>query len=150
MKLHIKPFAELTNTELYELLRARAAVFVVEQNCPYQDLDRLDYGSLHVFYTEDDGSVAACLRLHSLAGEPGTVRMGRVLTVRHGEGLGAALLRVGIETAEARLGAEELYIEAQTQAAGFYAREGFAVTSAEFLEDGIPHVQMRRKRQSAG
>ncbi|MBQ3861747.1 MAG: GNAT family N-acetyltransferase, partial [Clostridia bacterium] len=74
--------------------------------------------------------------------EPGVVQMGRVLTVDRGVGLGGKLLKAGIEEIRARFHPAKIYIEAQSYAVGFYAREGFRVTSEEFLEDGIPHVKM--------
>ena len=74
--------------------------------------------------------------------KPGVVQMGRVLTVDRGIGLGGKLLKAGIEEIRARFHPAKIYIEAQSYAVGFYAREGFRVTSEEFLEDGIPHVKM--------
>ena len=85
MNLVTKFFDELTTLELYEILKARAEIFVVEQNCIYQDLDDKDYNSLHVFY-EVDGKVTAYLR--AFIKEEGVVQIGRVLTVEHGTGLG--------------------------------------------------------------
>ena len=139
MRLVSKLFDELTPRELYELLRSRSEVFVVEQKCAYQDIDGRDYESLHVFY-EEDGRVVAYLRVYPK--EPGTVQMGRVLTLRRGVGLGARLLHEGIRLVHETMNAERIFIEAQTYAVGFYEREGFAVCSDEFLEDGIPHVEM--------
>ena len=141
VKLNAKFFDELTAAELYEILRARAAVFVVEQNCVYQDVDGVDYRSLHVFY-ESDGQVTAYLRLFPKPDEEGTVQMGRVLTVQRGTGLGGVLLKDGIRLARETMNARKIFLEAQCYAAGFYAREGFRIGSAEFLEDGIPHVAM--------
>lgn len=139
MKLVSKFFDELTTVELYEILKARAEIFVVEQNCVYQDLDDKDYKSLHIFY-EDNGKVAGYLRAFNK--ENDVVQMGRVLTIQHGTGLGGRLLKEGIEQIRAKLHPKHLYIEAQCYATGYYAREGFKVCSDEFLEDGIPHVQM--------
>lgn len=173
MELKKKTFAELTTRELYEILKARAAIFVVEQVCVYQDLDDKDYESLHLFY-EEDGKVLAYARIFPKEGEAGTMQMGRVMTLNHGQGLGGKLLKEAIAAVremqnaaahqdEARGGAapradegelyrdgaaprtsvRELYIEAQEYAKGYYEREGFRVTSPMFLEDGIPHVEMR-------
>ena len=139
MKLVSKFFEELTTIELYELLKARAEIFVVEQNCIYQDLDDKDYNSLHVFY-EEDGKVTAYLR--AFIKEEGVVQIGRVLTVEHGTGLGGKLLKEGLEQIKEKFQPEKLYLEAQCYAIGYYEREGFSVCSEEFLEDGIPHVQM--------
>ena len=79
MKTCAKTFSELTNTELYEIMRLRQDVFVVEQSCPYFDLDGVDYRSLHVFI-EDSGVIAAYLRLFPRDGEEGVVQVGRVVT----------------------------------------------------------------------
>ena len=141
MNLVIKTFDELTTKELYEILKARAEIFVVEQNCVYQDLDGIDYQSLHVFY-EEDGKVLAYLRAFAKDNEADTVQMGRVLTIEHGKGLGGKLLRDGIAQIKERMNPQRIYIEAQCYAIGFYEKEGFRVCSEEFLEDGIPHVQM--------
>ena len=82
MELTIKTFQELTTKELYEILKVRGAIFVVEQNCAYQDIDGLDETSLHLFY-EDGGQVQAYLR--AFEKEPGIVQMGQVLTFTPGE-----------------------------------------------------------------
>ena len=71
-----------------------------------------------------------------------TVQMGRVLSLRHGEGYGAEILKAGIREIRKKMNPERVYIEAQCYATGYYEREGFKVCSEEFLEDGIPHVQM--------
>lgn len=134
-----KYFDELSTKELYEILRARAEIFVVEQNCVYQDLDGIDYESLHVF-AEEGGKVTAYLR--AFFKDENTVQMGRVLTLRHGEGLGGKLLREGIAQIRNRMQPAKICIDAQCYATGFYEREGFRICSEEFLEDGIPHVQM--------
>ena len=139
MNLVSKFFNELTACELYEILKARAQIFVVEQNCAYQDLDGKDYDSLHVFY-ESDGKVTAYLR--AFVKESGVVQMGRVLTLEHGKGLGGKLLKEGINQIKEKQAPESIFIEAQCYATGFYEREGFKICSEEFLEDGIPHVEM--------
>ena len=137
-----KKFNELSTAELYEILRARVNVFVVEQNCPYPELDGVDYDSLHIYY-EDNGKVLAYMRAYVI--EPGVVRMGRVLTIARGTGLGGKLLEEGIREIRENFAPEYIYIEAQTYAIGFYEHEGFVVCSDEFLEDGIPHVKMMLK-----
>lgn len=139
MKIVAKYFDELTTKELYELLKARAEIFVVEQNCVYQNLDDKDYHALHVFF-EEEGKVMAYLR--AFPKEAGTVQMGRVLTRQHGTGLGGRLLKTGIEQIQKKMKAKQIFIEAQSYAIGFYERKGFRIVSDEFLEDGIPHVKM--------
>ena len=139
MDFKAKRFEELNTVELYEILKARAAIFVVEQNCVYQDLDDLDYRSLHVFY-EDGKTVTAYLR--AFYQEKNVVQVGRVLTLQHGTGLGGRLLHEGLMQIREIMPCRKIYIEAQSYAIGYYEREGFKVTSGEFLEDGIPHVRM--------
>lgn len=143
MKIQVKKFNELTTAELYEILKARAEVFVVEQNCVYQDLDSIDQKSIHVWLENGSGKVLAYLRTFEKADELGTAQIGRVLTTERGQGLGSLILKEGMKAAVGELGAKEIYLEAQVYAIGFYEKEGFKVTSGEFLEDGIPHVQMR-------
>lgn len=142
MKLVVKTFEELTTKEIYEILKSRAEIFVVEQNCVYQDIDDIDLRSLHVFYQDETDRVVAYLRLFHKKNSADTIQMGRVLTLEHGIGLGGKILHDGISVAVARMGAKKIFIEAQTYAIKFYEREGFKVCSEEFLEDGIPHVQM--------
>lgn len=141
MKLKIKYFNELTTTELYEILKSRNEIFVVEQNCIYQDLDDIDYRSLHIFY-ESSGRIMAYLRAFEKDSATKTIQMGRVLTLTHGTGLGGQLLKEGILQIKEKMNPSSIYIEAQCYATGFYEREGFVISSDEFLEDGIPHVEM--------
>ena len=140
MELFIRDFEALSAGELYDLLQARAAVFVVEQTCPYQDLDGMDQQSTHVYYKED-GKIAAYLRVFRL--DDTTAKIGRVLTIRRGQGLGLPLLEAGIREARKLPGVTSVYIEAQSYAVGFYEKAGFRVEGDEFLEDCIPHKGMR-------
>lgn len=139
MNLITRTFPELTTSELYEILKVRSQVFVVEQNCAYQDVDGLDEQSFHLFF-QSEGQIQAYLRFFEKA--PGVVQMGRVLTVTHGQGLGGELLKAGIAEIKARLNPRQIVVEAQCYATGFYERAGFVACSEEFLEDGIPHVGM--------
>ena len=141
MRLQSKMFHELTARELYEILKARVEIFVVEQNCVYQDLDDRDYQSLHVFF-EEENRVTAYLRAFWKA--DGCVQMGRVLTMRHGTGLGGRLLREGITQIRDKLNPERIYLEAQCYAEGFYGKHGFQKISDKFMLDGILHYKMLR------
>lgn len=116
---------------------------MVEQNCPYYDIDGLDYPSLHMFYKNEDGSVQACLRIFEKVDEPGTMQIGRLVTVARSVGLGGKILHQAVEWIREKGNVNGIYLEAQQYAIGFYAKEGFQVVSDPFLEDGIPHVQMR-------
>ena len=141
MTFQAKYFEELTTAELYEILRVRAEIFVVERNCVYQDLDGTDQNGLHIFL-EESGRILAYMRAFLKKGETNTVQIGRVLTAEHGKGFGGQILKEGIRVIREQFRPEKMYLEAQCYAVGFYEREGFRVCSGEFLEDGIPHVEM--------
>ena len=138
-----KDFSELTVWELHAILKARCDVFVVEQNCVCADIDGLDPTSRHIFIMTEDGRCAACLRIFRKPDEPTAARIGRVVTTERGKDLGRKILHEAVLEGARMEGIEELYIEAQTYAVGFYEKEGFRVCSGEFMEDGFPHVAMR-------
>ena len=139
MELVKKNFDQLTKHELYELLKVRSAIFVVEQTCPYLDIDGLDYDAYHVFYKDEQGKVLAYLRLFQ---ENNIWCIGRVLTATHGQGLGGKVLHAGLEFAR-ELKIDHIEMEAQVYAIGFYEREGFEAFGEEFKLDGIPHIKMK-------
>lgn len=140
-----KDFAELTPWELHAILKARCDVFIVEQNCVCNDIDGTDPICRHLFTLNDKGECTSCLRIYPKPDEPNILRIGRVVTTERGKGLGRRLLHEAVVEAQAMEGVKGLYIEAQTYAIGFYEKEGFKVCSEEFIEDGFPHVQMRRQ-----
>ncbi|MEI4271597.1 GNAT family N-acetyltransferase [Klenkia sp. LSe6-5] len=134
-----KRFAELTPAELYGLLKLRVDVFVVEQACPYPELDGRDAepGTLHVWVAEDDVPVS-CIRVL----ENGEHRaIGRVATAvsARGRGLSAQLIARGLELCAGRT----VDIGAQAYLEGWYARFGFERSGPDYVEDGIPHLPMR-------
>ena len=141
MWLHIKRFDELTTLELYEILKLRTAVFVVEQNCPYMELDGRDQRALHV-WMENAKGITAYLRVLDCGVECEHVAIGRVAVVKRRQGLGSQILKAGIDAARYMLHADKIYLEAQTYARGLYEKQGFRQISEEFLLDGIPHIQM--------
>ncbi|XME01135.1 GNAT family N-acetyltransferase [Lachnospiraceae bacterium C1.1] len=145
MELIVKHFDELTTRELYEILKTRSEIFVVEQDCVYQDLDDKDQDAIHVFGWNDEGRVAGCLRVFMKDAKKGIVQIGRVVTLEHGKGLGGKLLREGVKVATKSFNAIKIYLEAQVYAIGYYAKEGFEVVSDEFMEDGILHVKMEKR-----
>lgn len=138
----VKHYQNLTTHELYEILKTRSEIFVVEQNCVYQDLDDKDQNAIHVFCWNEEGRVAACLRVFMKDEAAGVAQIGRVVTLIHGKGLGGTILHKAVEIAREHYHANKIYLEAQQYAIGYYGKEGFIVTSEPFLEDGIPHVQM--------
>ena len=145
MELFVKRFEELTTDQLYNILQLRVAVFVVEQNCPYMELDGLDRGAVHL-WLEENGRVMACARVMDRGVESEYVSIGRVVTAERRSGLGSRILAESIRAAKEYFHAGELYLEAQEYAIPFYARQGFAVASDVFPIDGIPHVKMIRPK----
>ena len=139
-----KCFADLTTRELYEILKARSAVFVVEQSCVYQDADGLDPTAYHLWLSDEDG-IAAYLRLLPPGARFPEASLGRVLSLRRRQGLATRLLTAALAAARERYGACAVRIEAQVYARALYEKLGFAAVSDEFLEDGIPHIQMLRE-----
>jgi ElaA protein len=134
-------FEELTPAELYGLLRLRVDVFVVEQACPYPELDGRDAepGTVHLWFADDGGRVLATIRVLE-NGEDRSI--GRVATAAsaRGRGLSAQLIRRGIELC----GGRTIDIGAQAYLEAWYERFGFRRSGPDYLEDGIPHLPMRR------
>lgn len=138
---------DLDTGTLYALLALRTEVFVVEQNCPYQELDGRDLEQRTRHYwlaAERDGEIEILATLRLLKEAGGGYRIGRVCTRRYarGQGLGHRLM----EAALAEVGDGHCVLDAQQAQAAFYARHGFVVAGEPFTEDGIPHVPMSRSR----
>lgn len=142
MNFYAKKFDELSPRELYEILRSRAEIFVVEQSIKYVDMDGIDYDSLHCCI-EDGGRVTAYLR--AFYDEDGSVKVGRVLTIAHGKGVGRALMEKSISAIREKLPTKLIYVNAQQHAEGFYKKLGFVTVSDVFYEENIPHIRMELK-----
>ena len=141
METVIKSFNDLSLDELYEILRARAEVFVVEQNCAYQDLDEVDKEAYHVCLREN-GKIVAYLRVIDKGKRLDEVSLGRVITLKRRCGYGTKVMKIGIEVAKEKFGAKKIKIGAQAWAKPFYEQVGFRQISDEYMEDGIPHIYM--------
>ena len=141
MELHVKHYDELTKEELYDIIKVRLDVFVVEQQCTYQDIDGKDKGAYHVWLSDDDG-IVAYLRVLDRGVVFDDVALGRVLSTKRRCGLGTRIVKEGIRVAKEKFGADKITIEAQVYARKFYENVGFKQVSEEFLEDGIPHMLM--------
>ena len=124
MELSAKRFDELTNSELYDILKLRVNTFVVEQNCPYPELDDKDQDALHVFLRDEEG-IQAYLRIMGRGVSSEYVSIGRVVAVKRRCGFGSRVLEEGIRLAKERFGAEKIYLEAQTYARTLYEKHGF-------------------------
>lgn len=141
---HWKSFDNLSAKEVYNILAIRQEVFVVEQDCPYQDADYLDDRSMHLFATNEENQILAYLRVV----EPGVKyqepAIGRVLTsdkVR-GQGFGKLLTEKAMEHTAQTYPGQGVRISAQQYLTAFYNSFGFEVVSAPYDEDGIPHIEM--------
>ena len=139
----IKLYKDLTIDELYEILKLRSIVFVVEQNCIYQDLDDIDKTSYHIFMKEKDKpEIKVYLRVFEK--DKDTAQIGRVVTAqdKRRKGYASELIKKGIEIAKNEMKKNKVYLEGQVYAAKLYEKLGFKIISDEFLEDGIPHYKM--------
>ena len=143
--MHKKSFRQLTTDELYELLRVRSKVFVVEQNCVYQDLDGDDQKATHLWLTLDD-KIVALARVCPAGTHMTEISIGRVITTERGKGYGKQIMLHAIDAAIEHFGATLIDIEAQEYAKGFYEGVGFKQSSDTFMLDGIPHIKMRWRK----
>jgi ElaA protein len=138
-------FDELSLRELYEIARLRQEVFVVEQDCPYIDFDRMDYDCYHLWAAEEKGHVHCYTRLVPKGiAYPEDVSIGRVITSQavRGSGLGRELMLKSMDACEKLWPGNSIRISAQTYLLKFYNSLGFSSTGKEYLEDGIPHTEM--------
>jgi len=143
MEWKIKKFDELSNRELYDIIQQRVDVFVVEQNCPYAEIDGKDIDAYHLFATED-GKIAAYTRILHPGVSFDEVSIGRVLVNMgyRGEGLGQELMKKTMEFVTKDLKEKSIRISAQEYLLEFYLSLGFEEASDVYLEDGIPHIDM--------
>lgn len=141
MKLIIKHFSELSVEELHEIYKLRVSVFVVEQNCPYQEIDDADKYAYHLWLKDENG-----IQAYARALPPGVTfddaSIGRVIAVKRRCGMGSRIVAAAIDVAKEKFSAKPLTIEAQVYARKLYEKAGFVQSSDEFLEDGIPHIHM--------
>ena len=141
MELFVRRFDELDIHDLYEIMKLRCDVFIVEQECHYEDIDGRDINAIHV-YLKDNNEIVGYIRILDKGVLFKEVSIGRVIAKRRRVGIGSELLKAGLKAAKKYYNADKIKIEAQVYAKSFYERVGFKVCGAEFLEDGIPHVPM--------
>ena len=141
----LQTFDNLTNKELYAILKLRCEVFIVEQTCYYLDADGYDDKAVHI-WAEKDGKIAAYCRIFDQGIKYPDASIGRVLT--HPDfrrlGLGKILVRFAIDAIQARFRSEQIKISAQDYLLKFYSEFGFRDTGKKYLEDDIPHTEMIR------
>ncbi|WP_196139712.1 GNAT family N-acetyltransferase [Aliikangiella sp. G2MR2-5] len=153
---YLKPFDELTNNELYQIIRLRIDIFVVEQDCPYSDLDGKDYqpGAMHFFGVDtirnDNENIVAYMRILSPGiSYPDMPSLGRVVTSAsaRGTGLGHQMLEKAVAILDSHWPDKTCHISAQSHLQGYYRQQNFIAVGSEYLEDNIPHIGMERKPQ---
>lgn len=141
MDIQIKHFNELNTKELFDILKFRVEVFIVEQKCCYQEIDDYDKESYHIFSYEDCDLIAYA-RVLPKGLTFDEVSIGRVLSKYRKRGNGTKIMQAAMDTAIEKFDADKITIEAQTYAKKLYENLGFKQISDEFLEDGIPHIKM--------
>jgi ElaA protein len=146
MQFRLKAFKELSVEELYEALKLRCAIFVIEQNCNYQDMDDKDQDSYHLLGYEGDKLVAYA-RILPKGLSYKEVSIGRVVVDKNfrGRSSGKELMKKAIETAKEIFNTNEIVISAQCYLEKFYGDFGFRSEGESYLEDDIPHIKMRLK-----
>lgn len=139
----IKKFDELNAEEIYQILKIRNQVFIVEQQCPYLDCDGRDMKSYHLFL-ENNYEIAAYLRIIEKGVSYNEISIGRVLvnSKYRGKGLARDMMKEAIGYINNQLNETSIRIEAQAYLTDFYKSLGFKQTSKVFLEDNIPHIEM--------
>lgn len=144
METKFQHFQELTSLELYDLLALRVAVFVLEQNCPYQDLDGKDQKSFHLIKRNEKGELIATARVLPAGISYEEVSIGRfvVAEAARKNGVGLAILKETMAFIRTEFGEVAVRISAQQHLTHFYAQVGFSPTGKKYLEDGIPHEEM--------
>lgn len=144
---HAKNFQDLSLEELYEIIALRSAVFVVEQNCAYQDIDFKDQKAVHLLGKNSEGKIIAYSRLFDFGVYfPDFLAIGRVVTHREYRkyGFGIDLMKKSIEKCHELFGEKHIKIGAQKYLTRFYALLGFKEIGEDYVEDGIPHCIMVR------
>lgn len=141
LKLYIKRFDQLNVNELYEILKLRQDIFILEQQCLYSDIDFIDEKSLHIYYQEK-GKIITYLRMFEK--DTNTCQLGRIISLNRRQGFGTSLINETLQLLKQEKKYEKVYVEAQKYAIEFYEKLGFYVISDVFLEDGIEHVKMER------
>lgn len=145
MNWTIKTFEQLTSKQLYQILQARVDVFVVEQNCPYREIDDIDQESIHFFIEEQD-KIVAYARIIPKGLLYDSASIGRILVHKdyRKHGYGRKLLEACIDWVEENWNEKDIILHAQVYLREFYRSFGFVEITETYLEDGIPHVEMLR------
>lgn len=144
LEWQIKPYQELSLNEFHDIIALRINVFVVEQDCPYQDLDGKDKKSYHVICRDGKGDIVATARIVPPGISYDSPSIGRVVideSIR-GNGIGHELMNKCVDYSLLEFGNGLITISAQKHLEKYYGSHDFTSTGKEYLEDGIPHVEM--------
>ena len=143
MNVVVKTFEELSNLELYQILRLRSEVFVVEQDCVYQDLDNKDQNAIHVLGVKNN-NVVAYTRIFKPGDYFDNTSIGRVVVEKNERkyGYGKEIMTTSLKEIGKNFPATTIELSAQTYLIKFYVGLGFSSFGEEYLEDGIPHIRM--------
>ncbi len=146
LKINIKNFQELSTTELYRILQLRNEVFIVEQKCPYQDLDDKDLKALHIVGTKED-NIVAYTRIFKPGDSMKQASIGRVVVKQNERkhGYGQDIMKISIEVIEKNFKETYIQLSAQAYLKKFYNSFGFLEIGELYLEDDIPHILMEKK-----
>jgi ElaA protein len=146
MQFEIKEFEDLTTAQLYKIIKARIDIFVVEQNCPYEECDNKDYDSIHIF-SEENNKIIAYLRIIPAGISYQEPSIGRVLVNKEyrRQGIAKKIMYLALEYINNNFETNYIRISAQKYLLNFYENIGFKKVSEEYLEDGIPHYEMLYK-----
>jgi ElaA protein len=144
MKWKLKKFNDLSLQEFHDILQLRINIFVVEQNCPYPELDNKDQIACHFFGTSEEGKIVAYTRLFAPGAYYKEAAIGRVVVHKdyRKDGIGFELMKKSIEQIESLYKTNTIKIGAQTYLRKFYESLGFESTEEFYMEDGIPHLYM--------
>jgi ElaA protein len=142
-----KAFNDLSVNEYFEILYLRTAIFVVEQDCPYQEVDEKDRQSFHLFGKTEDGEVIAVTRILPKGISYDEISIGRVALKKEfrGQGIADELMKETLKFIEHHFGEKNIRISAQTYLLNYYNKHGFQEVGEEYLEDNIPHMEMLKQ-----
>ncbi len=156
LKISVKHYDDLTKDEFHDLIALRIEVFVIEQNCPYQEVDGLDKDAYHLILRSPKqegigGHIIGTVRILKAGVSYKELAIGRVVSSPkfRGQGLGHLMMEACMKFIEDELGHQDIRLSAQTHLRHYYERYGFTTTGKDYLEDGIPHSEMLFTAKSA-
>ena len=143
-KKNVAHYSKLSIDHFHDIIALRINIFVIEQDCPYQDLDGKDKLAYHLFYTNNKDDVIAATRILPQSISYAEVSIGRVVVDKdcRGLGMGDLIMEESMNFVQAKFGKVNVRLSAQKHLENYYGKHGFASTGKEYLEDGIPHVEM--------